>query len=102
MERVTLGLRPTPDDGLPAIGLLPGVAGLCVAVMHSGITLAPAVGRGAAMELLDGAEVELLAPSARIALRVADSPPRRWARRTSPFDKLRTRRNLPHAEPVEA
>ncbi len=62
MERVTLGLRPIPEDGHPAIGPLPGVDGLYLAVMHSGITLAPAVGRFAAMELLDGAEVELLAP----------------------------------------
>jgi glycine/D-amino acid oxidase-like deaminating enzyme len=62
MERVTLGLRPIPEDGLPAIGPAPGLEGLYLAVMHSGITLAPAVGRFAAMELLDGAEVELLAP----------------------------------------
>ena len=62
MERVTLGLRPIPEDGLPAIGPAPGLEGLYLAVMHSGITLAPAVGRFAAMELLDGAEVELLSP----------------------------------------
>ncbi|MDJ0942982.1 MAG: FAD-dependent oxidoreductase [Kiloniellales bacterium] len=62
MEHVSVGLRPIPADGLPAIGPLPGIEGLYLAVMHSGITLAPAVGRFTAMELLDGAEVELLAP----------------------------------------
>ncbi len=62
MERVTLGLRPIPADGRPAVGPLPGLTGLYLAVMHSGITLAPAIGRFAAMEILDGAEVELLAP----------------------------------------
>jgi len=69
LERVTLGLRPIPADGFPAIGPVPGVSGLYLTVMHSGITLAPAVGRFAAMELLDGAEIELLAPfrPARIA-----------------------------------
>lgn len=62
LERITVGLRPIPEDGLPAIGPAPGIDGLYLAVMHSGITLAPAVGRFAAMELLDGAEIELLAP----------------------------------------
>ena len=60
MEGVTVGLRPIPEDGLPAVGPAPGIGGLYLAVMHSGITLAPAVGRFAAMELLDGAEVALL------------------------------------------
>ena len=36
--------------------------GLYLATMHSGITLAPAVGRFAAMEILDGARVEMLEP----------------------------------------
>ncbi len=62
MEGVTLGLRPILEDGLPAIGPAPGIDGLYFAVMHSGITLAPAVGRFAAMELLEGADVALLAP----------------------------------------
>ncbi len=62
MERITIGWRPIPKDGFPAIGPLPGLDGLYLAVMHSGITLAPAVGRFAAMEILDGAEIALLAP----------------------------------------
>lgn len=61
-ERITIGLRPMPADGLPAVGFAPDVDGLYIAVMHSGITLAPAVGRFAAMEILDGVRVDLLDP----------------------------------------
>jgi glycine/D-amino acid oxidase-like deaminating enzyme len=50
---VKLGIRAIPADGLPAIGPVPSVHGYYVAVMHSGITLAPAVGSMAAAELLD-------------------------------------------------
>ena len=60
MERVTVGLRPMPQDGTPVVGFLPDLPGLYLATMHSGITLAPAVGRFAAMEILDGARVEML------------------------------------------
>lgn len=62
LERVTLGMRPIPEDGFPAIGFAPGVPGLYLATMHSGVTLAPAVGRFAAAEILDGVEVQLLEP----------------------------------------
>ena len=62
LDEVVLGLRPMPADGFPAVGFAPGVAGLYVAVMHSGVTLAPAVGRFAAEEILDGARLDLLAP----------------------------------------
>jgi glycine/D-amino acid oxidase-like deaminating enzyme len=62
MERVTVGLRPMPEDGMPVVGFAPDVPGLYVATMHSGITLAPAIGRFATMEILDGVRIELLAP----------------------------------------
>jgi len=62
LERVTTGQRPIPEDGRPVVGFAPDVPGLYLATMHSGITLAPAVGRFATMEILDGARVELLAP----------------------------------------
>ena len=62
LDHCTIGERPTPQDGFPVIGKPAEVSGLYVAVMHSGITLAPAVGRFAATEILDGAEVEMLAP----------------------------------------
>lgn len=62
LERTTTGYRPTPEDGLPVVGRVPGVAGLYVAVMHSGVTLMPAVGRFATAELLAGNRDLLLAP----------------------------------------
>ncbi len=57
---VKLGTRPMPVDGLPVIGPLPGVAGTYVAVMHSGVTLAPAVGRLVAREVVHGVKAEEL------------------------------------------
>ena len=62
LERVSVGLRPIPEDRLPAVGAARGVEGLYVAVMHSGVTLAPIIGRLAAAEILDGVRVELLDP----------------------------------------
>jgi glycine/D-amino acid oxidase-like deaminating enzyme len=50
-----------PTDELPIVGPVPGVAGAYVAVMHSGITLAPTVGRLVASEIVDGVEAEQLA-----------------------------------------
>jgi glycine/D-amino acid oxidase-like deaminating enzyme len=43
-----------PVDGEPVVGPVPGIAGLYVAVMHSAITLAPAVGRLVAAEIGNG------------------------------------------------
>lgn len=56
-----IGVRPIPDDGFPVIGRAPGVAGLYVAVMHSGITLAPAIGRIVADEIMMGKRDSLIA-----------------------------------------
>jgi glycine/D-amino acid oxidase-like deaminating enzyme len=50
-----LGARPMPADGEPIIGPVAEVPGLYVTVMHSAVTLAPAVGRLVARELVDGA-----------------------------------------------
>ena len=58
----TVGYRPTPADGFPAVGRPRGPAGLYVAVTHSGVTLAPAIGLFAAQELLDGFRDPLLSP----------------------------------------
>lgn len=60
LEKVTLGYRPLPKDGFPLIGFPDGAPGVYLAVMHSGVTLCPIVGRLAAIEILDGVEVELL------------------------------------------
>jgi glycine/D-amino acid oxidase-like deaminating enzyme len=51
-NEVKLGIRAIPADGLPATGPVRGVDGYYVAVMHSGITLAPAIGTMVAAELL--------------------------------------------------
>ncbi len=56
----TLGYRPHPADGYPAIGRPRNRVGLYIAVMHSGITLAPAVGLFAAQELLEETRDPLL------------------------------------------
>lgn len=54
---VRVGVRPMPDDGLPLVGAVPGVPGLHLAVLHSGVTLAPVVGRLLAREIIDGLPV---------------------------------------------
>ena len=59
---VPLGQRPMPTDGLPAIGFAKAVPNLYIAVMHSGVTLAPLVSELAALEIVDGARAEMLAP----------------------------------------
>jgi glycine/D-amino acid oxidase-like deaminating enzyme len=51
---VRLASRPMPVDGLPIVGPLPGIHGVYVAVMHSGVTLAPVVGRLVAAEVVNG------------------------------------------------
>jgi glycine/D-amino acid oxidase-like deaminating enzyme len=49
-----------PADGDPIVGPVVEVPGLYVAVTHAAVTLAPAVGRLIARELLDGAVEPLL------------------------------------------
>ena len=56
-----VGWRPMPDDGEPVIGHEPGVPGLYLAVMHSAVTLAAAVGRLAAGEITTGVPAPELA-----------------------------------------
>jgi len=62
VDRVTLGWRPLPQDGFPVIGFVPKRRDVYITVMHSGITLSPAVATFAAMEVLDGVEADPLAP----------------------------------------
>ncbi|HEV2888393.1 MAG TPA: FAD-binding oxidoreductase [Jatrophihabitans sp.] len=54
---VRLAVRPMPADGLPVIGALPGLSGVYLAVMHSGVTLAPVAARFIAAEVVDGVAV---------------------------------------------
>ncbi len=56
LRSVRIGWRPMPADGEPVVGPLPGVRGVYLAVMHSGVTLAPGVGRLAAEEIVHAAE----------------------------------------------
>ena len=58
----TVGYRPTPKDGLPILGSTGAAPGLYLAVLHSGVTLAPLVGLLTAQEIVDGSEAHELAP----------------------------------------
>jgi glycine/D-amino acid oxidase-like deaminating enzyme len=62
MARYSIGYRPTPKDMLPIVGPVPGIERLYVAVMHSGITNAPAIGAYAADEILHGRRSDLIKP----------------------------------------
>lgn len=59
---VPVGYRPMPLDELPVLGYTAPVPNLYIALMHSGVTLAPLVGELATLELIDGARVDVLAP----------------------------------------
>jgi glycine/D-amino acid oxidase-like deaminating enzyme len=61
-SRVMLGKRPVPQDGRPILGKVPEWDGLTVAVMHSGVTLAPLVADCLSREILSGASDPLIAP----------------------------------------
>jgi len=73
LERVSLGWRPLPKDGYPVVGFVEGSPDIYLAVMHSGITLSALVGRLAAVEILDGARVDLLEPYRLSRFRAATS-----------------------------
>ena len=62
LARTTRGRRPLAVDGHPVVGRAPGASGLFLSVTHSGISLAPALGRLLAEEVLDGSLHPLLDP----------------------------------------
>jgi glycine/D-amino acid oxidase-like deaminating enzyme len=62
LDRLTLGFRPMPIDEFPVIGALPTAQDIHVAVTHSGVTLAPIIGRLTAEEVLQGSRVDWFAP----------------------------------------
>ena len=62
MEGFTIGTRPSLPDGVPCVGAVPGFEGLSIAVTHSGITLAPAIGELLAAEILEGGVHPLIMP----------------------------------------
>lgn len=59
LRSARVGVRPMPTAGHPLIG--PLVPGAYLAVMHSGVTLAPVAGRLVAEEVVGGAEAPELA-----------------------------------------
>jgi glycine/D-amino acid oxidase-like deaminating enzyme len=62
IESTRVGVRPIPHDGLPVVGLLPGLQNLYVAVTHSGVTLALILGRLIAREVALHRPEPVLAP----------------------------------------
>ncbi|MEM7240046.1 MAG: FAD-binding oxidoreductase, partial [Pseudomonadota bacterium] len=54
--------RPIPADGLPILGPVPGEDALTVAVLHSGVTLAPVVGEMITKSVLRGHIPNEMAP----------------------------------------
>jgi glycine/D-amino acid oxidase-like deaminating enzyme len=62
LERLTLGFRVLPTDGLPIVGALPGSANAHVVATHSGVTLAPVIGQLVTAEILDGDRDPILSP----------------------------------------
>lgn len=60
--RLTLGYRPMPADRYPIVGFLPSSSSVYVAVMHSGVTLAPAIGQMVSNEIMQDSREADLAP----------------------------------------
>ncbi len=61
-DHLTLGYRPMPEDRYPIVGFSPGNPNVYIAVMHSGVTLAPIVGRYATQEIVHDSLIDELAP----------------------------------------
>ncbi|MEC8857558.1 MAG: FAD-dependent oxidoreductase [Chloroflexota bacterium] len=57
---VPVGYRPMPLDGFPVVGFSPKAPNVYLALTHSGVTLAPMMAQMATMEIMDGANVDLL------------------------------------------
>jgi glycine/D-amino acid oxidase-like deaminating enzyme len=61
LDFVTLGHRVMPRDGHSIVGSSSRYPNMYVVATHSGMTLAPILGQLAALEVLDGSRVDLLA-----------------------------------------
>jgi glycine/D-amino acid oxidase-like deaminating enzyme len=57
-----VAMRPIPADGFPSVGAVAGIPGYFEAVTHSGITLAPLIGRSLTAEILKKERDPLLEP----------------------------------------
>jgi glycine/D-amino acid oxidase-like deaminating enzyme len=62
LAAVRVGQRPIPRDGLTVAGRVDGAGRLYAVVTHSGVTLAPLLGRLAADEIVEESEQEILRP----------------------------------------
>ncbi|HZD71665.1 MAG TPA: FAD-dependent oxidoreductase, partial [Actinomycetes bacterium] len=62
VARMTLAWRAMPADRVPIVGPAAGLPWLYLAIPRGGVTIAPALGRLVAAELLDGTADALLAP----------------------------------------
>jgi glycine/D-amino acid oxidase-like deaminating enzyme len=54
MESIRTIVRPIPGDNLTCSGWVPGVDGYYVAVTHSGVSIAPHLGKAVAQEVVRG------------------------------------------------
>ena len=62
IEDAYIGWRPLPIDGHPVLGRNPDRPDVYVAIMHSGVSLAPIVGQLVAHELTEDETIDRLAP----------------------------------------
>ena len=62
VDDVMIGWRPLPIDGHPVIGRSPNQSMAYLAIMHSGVSLAPIVGELVSREILGGLAAPELAP----------------------------------------
>jgi glycine/D-amino acid oxidase-like deaminating enzyme len=62
IKEVRRGRRPIPRDGESIVGFSPTVSNLYLATTHSGVTLTPIIGESAALEIAEGARIDLLQP----------------------------------------
>ena len=61
IERISVGQRSRPADGLPGVGYVTPQRRVYLMVTHSGMTLGPLLGRLTAHEMLSGERAALLA-----------------------------------------
>ncbi len=60
LERIAVGQRSRPEDGLPGLGYISGKRRIYLMVTHSGMTLGPLIGRLCAEEILHDKRSSLL------------------------------------------
>lgn len=79
IEAVRTTMRPVPGDGLTVAGPVPDLGGYFMAVTHSGVTLAPYLGKALAHEILrgvDSADLAEFRPARLLSVERAQTPQR--------------------------